>query len=280
MIVGKRKTKGEVTFDIVNALILLIVCLCMLLPVWHMLVVSLSNALAVSRGEVSFWPVGINFKAYRALLSNKYIPRSFLNSVVYTVLGTAVNMVMTVLCAYPLSRKHFYGRNFFAFLIIFTMFFNAGMISNYMVVKTLHLRNTIFAIIFPGAISVMNMVIMRTFFQGIPQELYESAYLDGATKLQQMRYITLPCLMPTIAILLILQVGELFGADFQKIMLMYSPLTYETADVISTYVYRSGVRGGALSYSTAVGFFLSVISFLFVFAADRISNRISDISVF
>lgn len=201
MIVGKRKTKGEVTFDIVNALILLIVCLCMLLPVWHMLVVSLSNALAVSRGEVSFWPVGINFKAYRALLSNKYIPRSFLNSVVYTVLGTAVNMVMTVLCAYPLSRKHFYGRNFFAFLIIFTMFFNAGMISNYMVVKTLHLRNTIFAIIFPGAISVMNMVIMRTFFQGIPQELYESAYLDGANDLQILTKIVIPLSTATFATL-------------------------------------------------------------------------------
>ncbi len=123
-------------------------------------------------------------------------------------------------------------------------------------------------------------IIYLAAIAGIGVELYESAYLDGATKLQQMRYITLPCLMPTIAILLILQVGELFGADFQKIMLMYSPLTYETADVISTYVYRSGVRGGALSYSTAVGFFLSVISFLFVFAADRISNRISDISVF
>lgn len=123
-------------------------------------------------------------------------------------------------------------------------------------------------------------IIYLAAIAGIGVELYESAYLDGATKLQQMRYIALPCLMPTIAILLILQVGELFGADFQKIMLMYSPLTYETADVISTYVYRSGVRGGALSYSTAVGFFLSVISFLFVFAADRISNRISDISVF
>ena len=123
-------------------------------------------------------------------------------------------------------------------------------------------------------------IIYLAAIAGIGVELYESAYLDGATKLQQMRYITLPCLMPTIAILLILQVGELFGADFQKIMLMYSPLTYETADVISTYVYRSGVRGGALSYSTAVGFFLSVISFLFVFAADRISKRISDISVF
>ena len=123
-------------------------------------------------------------------------------------------------------------------------------------------------------------IIYLAAIAGIGVELYESAYLDGATKLQQMRYITLPCLMPTIAILLILQVGELFGADFQKIMLMYSPLTYETADVISTYVYRSGVRGGALSYSTAVGFFLSVVSFLFVFAADRTSNRISDISVF
>lgn len=201
MIVGKRKTKGEVVFDIVNAILLIIVCLCMLLPIYHMFVVSISNAMAVARGEVSFWPIGPNLKAYRALLSNQYIPRSFLNSVIYTVAGTTVNMVMTLLCAYPLSRTHFYGRNFFAFFIIFTMFFNAGMISNYMVVRTLHLRNTIFAIILPGAINVMNMVIMRTFFQGIPQELYESAYLDGANDIQILMRIVIPLSTATFATL-------------------------------------------------------------------------------
>lgn len=192
MIVGKRKTKGEVVFDVINTFLLILLCVIVLLPIYHMFVVSISDAYAVARGEVSFMPIKPNFKAYKALFMNPNIPRSFLNSVVYTVMGTAVNMVMTVLCAYPLSRKRFYGRSVFTFLIIFTMFFDAGMISRYMVVRTLHLRNTIFAIILPGAIDVMNMVIMRTFFQAIPEDLYESAYLDGANDLQILARIVLP----------------------------------------------------------------------------------------
>ena len=199
MIVGKRKTKGEVVFDFINAILLILLCVIVLMPIYHMFVVSISDAFAVARGEVSFMPIGPNLKAYKALFMNPNIPRSFLNSIVYTVMGTAVNMIMTVLCAYPLSRKRFYGRSAFTFLIIFTMFFDAGMISRYMVVRTLHLRNTIFSIILPGAVDVMNMVIMRTFFQAIPEELYESAYLDGANDLQILARIVLPLSTATFA---------------------------------------------------------------------------------
>ncbi len=199
MIVGKRKTKGEVVFDFINAILLILLCVIVLMPIYHMFVVSISDAFAVARGEVSFMPIGPNLKAYKALFMNPNIPRSFLNSIVYTVMGTAVNMIMTVLCAYPLSRKRFYGRSAFTFLIIFTMFFDAGMISRYMVVRTLHLRNTIFSIILPGAVDVMNMVIMRTFFQAIPEELYESAYLDGANDLQILTRIVLPLSTATFA---------------------------------------------------------------------------------
>lgn len=199
MIVGKRKTKGEVVFDFINAILLILLCVIVLMPIYHMFVVSISDAFAVARGEVSFMPIGPNLKAYKALFMNPNIPRSFLNSIVYTVMGTAVNMIMTVLCAYPLSRKRFYGRSIFTFLIIFTMFFDAGMISRYMVVRTLHLRNTIFSIILPGAVDVMNMVIMRTFFQAIPEDLYESAYLDGANDLQILTRIVLPLSTATFA---------------------------------------------------------------------------------
>ena len=122
-------------------------------------------------------------------------------------------------------------------------------------------------------------IIYLAAIAGIGVELYESAYLDGATKLQQMRYITLPCLMPTIAILLILQVGELFGADFQKIMLMYSPLTYETADVISTYVYRRGLQDADYSFATAVGLFQSVIGLILVTISNKLSAKFTEISI-
>ncbi len=114
---------------------------------------------------------------------------------------------------------------------------------------------------------------------GINPELYESAYLDGASRFQQTRYITLPCIKPTIAILFILECGSIMGNDFQKILLLYRPLTYETADVISTYVFRAGVRGGAFSYSTAAGFFTSAVSCLCVLLANYVSRRLGETSL-
>lgn len=114
------------------------------------------------------------------VFENESIWVSFKNSVVYTVVGTAINVVCSAMCAYPLSRKDFYGRGFFTFFVALTMFISGGMIPSYLVVNQLRLINTIWAIVLPGAISTYNMIIMRTFFQNIPSSLTESAYLDGA----------------------------------------------------------------------------------------------------
>lgn len=156
-------------------LVLALLCIVVIYPIYYMLIVSISDGYAVLRGEISFLPKGINFSAYEAILSNKYVPNSYKNTIVYTVTGTLINLTMTSLCAYPLSRKNFYGRNVFTAIIVFTMFFDAGIISQYMVVSSLHMRNTIWAVVIPGAINVWYMIIMRTFFSDIPEELFESA---------------------------------------------------------------------------------------------------------
>lgn len=148
-----------------------------------MFIVSISDGYAVLRGEVTILPKGFSLEAYSALLADDDVPRAYLNTVIYTVVGTLVAVIMTALCAYPLSRKSCYGRGVMAMFVIFTMFFDAGMVSNLMVVVNLHLKNTIWAIVLPGAINVWYMVIMRTFFETIPTELYESAYIDGANEL-------------------------------------------------------------------------------------------------
>lgn len=183
---------GDRVFMALIIFMLLLVCVIVIYPIYYMLIVSVSDGYAVMRGEISFLPKGINLSAYDAILSNKYVPNSYKNTIVYTLTGTFINLVMTSLCAYPLSRKNFFGRNIFTALIVFTMFFDAGIISQYMVVSSLHLRNTIWAIVIPGAVNVWYMIIMRTFFTDIPEELFESARLDGANDLTIFGRIVLP----------------------------------------------------------------------------------------
>lgn len=125
-----------------------------------------------------------------------------------------------------------------------------------------------------------NSIIYLAAISGINPEMYESALLDGANRFQQAVHITLPSISSTIVILLILAVGGIVGNDYQKILLMYSPLTYKTADVISTYVYREGILGGGYSYTTAIGLFNSLISLVLVLGTNWLARKISDTSIF
>ncbi len=196
--VKKRRSTADIIFLTINYVLLIVCCIIVLYPIYYMFIISISDGYAVLRGEVKFFPVGINFSSYKAVLESPDIPKSYLNTVIYTVVGTFINVAMTAMCAYPLSRKKFFGRNVFAFMIIFTMFFDAGMIANFMVVDQLNLTNKIWAIVLPGAINAWYMVIMRTFFQQIPEEIYESAHLDGAGDFVIFGKIVLPLSVPTI----------------------------------------------------------------------------------
>ena len=133
------------------------------------------------------------------VFKNDSIWRSFGNSILYTTVGTAINVVCSAMCAYPLSRKDFYGRGFFTLFVAVTMFISGGMIPSYLVVNQLRLINTMWAIVLPGAISTYNMIIMRTFFQNLPVSLQESAYLDGANDITILFKVVLPLSMPIIA---------------------------------------------------------------------------------
>ncbi len=198
-----RMTKGDRFFSWVIIVLLVLFTLVIIYPLYHMVIVSISNGYAVLRGEVTILPKGINFTAYSYVLTDKYIPSSYMNTIKYTVFGTLVNLVMTALCAYPLSRRRLYGRGFFTVFIAFTMFFDAGLVSNFLVVNSLGIRNTIWAIILPPAINVWYMIIMRTFFQDIPEELYESAYIDGANELSIFFRVILPLSKAVLATMLL-----------------------------------------------------------------------------
>lgn len=190
---------GSRIFDFCNVLFMLCLAFITLYPMYNIFIVSISSAEYIYAGAVSFIPKGINFDAYRMVFKNDSIWRSFGNSILYTAVGTTINVVCSAMCAYPLSRKDFYGRGFFTVFVAVTMFISGGMIPSYLVVNQLKLINTMWAIVLPGAISTYNMIIMRTFFQNLPVSLQESAYLDGANDITILFKVVLPLSMPIIA---------------------------------------------------------------------------------
>jgi len=152
--------------------------------------------------RVILLPKGFNINAYKMVFSHPEIGRSYINTIIYTVVGTFINLLFTTLGAYPLSRRDFYGRNIFTGIFVFTMFFSGGMIPSYLLVKDLKMLNTIWAIVLPGAVSTWNMVVMRTFFQNtIPVELQESAFIDGAGDFKVFLRIVLPLSTSILAVM-------------------------------------------------------------------------------
>lgn len=248
----KRETRGDKIFSICVHVLLALVCLIVIYPLYYMFIVSISNGYAVIRGEVTLLPKGVNFGAYQYMLSDRYVPRSYLNTLIYTFFGTLINVVMTALCAYPLSRKKLYGRGFFTMLIVFTMFFDAGIISNFMVVLSLGIKNTIWAILLPPAINVWYMIIMRTFFQGIPEELHESAYIDGANDLVIFGRIILPLSKAVLATMVVFYAVWHWNSFFPELVYLDDRMLYPMQLILRNMLLESDAGSATVSSDVAV----------------------------
>ncbi|HEY9075756.1 MAG TPA: carbohydrate ABC transporter permease [Anaerolineaceae bacterium] len=196
------RTTGSKVFDWLNRLLMIVIILVTLYPFYYITIVSLSNGNAVLSDQVKFLPVGFTLDSYKLVFQNPATLTSLLNSLLYTSVGTVINLVMTALCAYPLARPKFSGRKFFTWMVSLTMFFSGGLIPLYLLVLQLGLNNSIWALVLPPAINVWNMFILRTSFQGIPEELYEAAVLDGANDIQTLFNVILPLAKPVLATLL------------------------------------------------------------------------------
>jgi multiple sugar transport system permease protein/putative aldouronate transport system permease protein len=196
-----KETGGDRAFSVFNYLILIFVLVVVAYPLIYVVSASFSDARAVISGRVWLWPVDVTLDGYEAILRHDLLVRSFLNSVFYTVAGAAVSTTLTILAAYPLSRKDLYGRNVIMFLFFFTLLFNGGLIPTYLVVKELGMLNTRWAMILPAALSVYNMIITRTYFQtAIPDELLDAAKIDGASDFRFLRDVVIPLSGPIIAV--------------------------------------------------------------------------------
>lgn len=188
-------------FTIVNYVILTLFLVAVAYPLIYVFSASFSDPSAVISGKMWLWPVDVTLDGYRAVFRNSRITVGFQNSLFYTVAGTLVSVVLTILAAYPLSRKDLAGRNIIMFFFVFTLLFGGGLIPTYLVVREVGMLNTRWALIIPTALSVYNMIITRTFFQStIPDELLEAAQIDGCSDFRFVRDVVIPLSGPIIAV--------------------------------------------------------------------------------
>lgn len=201
----KRKIKtsrGDRVFYTISYIIIGILGLIVLYPMVYVVAASMSSADALMSGKVWLWPVDISFEGYKAVFKSSDVWLGYANTIFYTVVGTIINVAITLLCAYPLSRKELFGRNVITFIFSFTMLFGGGLIPNYLLIKGLGILNTRWALLLPGAMSIYNMIVCRTFIQtSIPTELLESARLDGCDDIRYFFKIVLPLSKAIIAVL-------------------------------------------------------------------------------
>ena len=233
-------------FNVFNYTFLFLLMLVTLYPLWLQLITSISHGLEVMKGGITFLPKKVTLETYKTIVRGELF-MYMRNTVIYTVLGTLVNLVMSCLCAYPLSRSTFSGRKFFTAMVTVTLFFSGGMIPMYLTVKQFQMMDTIWALIIPGAISTYNMIIIRTAFQGIPDSLVESAQLDGANDLLILWKIVVPLSKATLATMLLFYAVSHWNSYFDAMLYINKKELYPLQIML-----RNMLIGGLFNEETAI----------------------------
>jgi putative aldouronate transport system permease protein len=240
-----QKISSDKIFDFFNIFLMIVILSAVLYPLWFVIIASVSNPDMVTRGEVILWIKGATLEGYRRLMDYNPLWRGYRNTIIYVLLGTAINLVLTITGAYALSRKDLVGRRFFSLMIVFTMIFNGGLIPRFLIVRDLGLYDTMWALILPGAVAVYNLIIARTFFENtIPNELYESASMDGCGNLRFFVKVVLP-LSPSIIAVLVLFYGVIHWNSFFDALIYLrssekSPLQLVLRDLLITFEVLQG----------------------------------------
>lgn len=224
-------------------------------PLWNVVCISFSSSMAVSGNRVGMFPVEFTLIAYEKILENSQFWYSFGISVFRVVISLAINMSTTVLMAYPLSKteEKFRGRNIYMYMLIFAMLFSGGMIPSYLVIKNLNLLNTVWALILPGAVTTFNVVMVMNFFIGLPKSMEEAAIIDGATPMQILFWIYVPCSKPSLATVALFNIVSNWNDFFSGLVYMtkiknYPLMTYVQAlNVDIKELVSSGASADSLS---------------------------------
>ncbi|MDR0669394.1 MAG: carbohydrate ABC transporter permease [Treponema sp.] len=218
-----RLSFSDRLFYVTDYALLLFCGLVVLFPMLHVIAQSLSDPQSVMTGRVLIWPRNFTLDTFQMILKNRLITTGYLNTLLYASAGTVINLIVTILCAYPLSRNDFAGRNIFMLIFAFTMLFGGGMIPTYIIIRSLGLLNSRWVMLLPGAMAVWNMILARTFFQNtIPKEMYESAELDGAGDTAVLLKIVLPLSAPILAVLTLFYAVGHWNSYFDGMMYLRS----------------------------------------------------------
>lgn len=241
----ENKSIGSKIFDLCNVIILIVITLACVVPLWYILMVSVSSKEAVNAGQVAFWPVGFNLLSYQKILGEVAFLKSFWISIQRVVLGGIFGVGCTLLVAYPLSKtnRQFPKRNIFMWILIFCMLFNGGTIPWYMTMRNYHLIDNIWGLVLSGSLPVFNVIMAMNFFRNLPSELEEAAYVDGAGPWTSFIKVNIPLAKPMIATITLLTIVGHWNDFFQGLVLNTKQSNYP----LQTYIQQMVVTQ---NYST------------------------------
>jgi putative aldouronate transport system permease protein len=242
-VVSIRPTRGYRVFQAVNAAVLTVVVLLTLYPFVNIVARSFSGEQEIRSGQVNLWPRGFNLTTYERVMADGIFWINYRNTVVYTVVATAIALVLTTCYAYVLSKHHLKGRGLLVGIAVFTMFFNGGLIPNYVLVSSLGLRNTLWAIVLPNAVSVFNLLVMKAFFESLPSELEEAAAVDGMGTYGTLWRIVLPLSKAVLATMLLFYAVSFWNSWFAGFLYM------DRQELFPVTVYLRNLIAGATGVS-------------------------------
>ena len=257
------KSKNDIAFEILVLVIITLVGLACLIPILFVISYSLTPMEEMLRnGGFSLIPRNITFSAYKQMLNDPTLMNAMKVSAFITIVGTAANLVVTLMLAYPLSRSYLPGRKVFVQLIVFTMIFSAGTIPTYLIVKATGILNTLWALILPSLVAVYNFIVMKAFFEGLPNDLFESARIDGATEFQAFYKIAVPLAKPILATLVVMNMISLYGDFIWPLLVIDS----NSKQVISVAIQTYSSSQGTTNYGAMIaGFTMATVPLLLMF---------------
>ncbi len=234
------KSKGYKLFSIANYVFLGLLSLLCILPLVHILAVSFSSMAPASANLVGFWPIGFTTDAYVKTFGNSNFLNSLLISAQRTILATVIGMAIVLVTAFPLSKEDsmFKGRSIYTWFFVFTILFSGGLIPSYILIQKIGLMDTIWALILPGALSVWNVILMMNFFRGLPKELEEASYLDGAGQFKTLVLVFIPLSLPAIATLSLFTMVYHWNSWFDGMIYMSDIKDYPLASLLQTIIVQ------------------------------------------
>lgn len=250
-------------FVVVNMIFLVIVSVTCILPFINLLAISFSDKIAVAGNQVTFWPINFNTAAYSFIMDSSKFTTALWISVKRTVLGVALNIVLIVLTAYPLSKstKEFRARNIFSWFFVLTILFNGGLIPNYMIVKWTNLMDSLLALILPGALNVFNMLVVMNYMRSLPHELEEAAYIDGAGHVSTLARVILPVCTPTLATVTLFAFVYHWNSWFDGMIYMNKAEHYPLQTYLQTVVINpEAFFRNATNISEQLGNYLKLVN--------------------